>query len=92
MSESTSLSLLVPPEPSSKSPDLQLQIQRIVAQRGHFRHVTERSLHAESQGKFSDLNTGADGIDEAQSDEDEPLLKRQERLWKRREEMIERLR
>lgn len=54
--------------------------------------MTERSLHAESQGKFSDLNTGADGIDEAQSDEDEPLLKRQERLWKRREEMIERLR
>ncbi|KIX06739.1 uncharacterized protein Z518_04715 [Rhinocladiella mackenziei CBS 650.93] len=92
MPEPNSISLLIPPEPTSRSQDLQTQIQRITAQRGHFRHVTERSLLAEIQGKASAPDVlDSRREDDAQAEEDEPPQKRRERLWKCREEMLERL-
>ncbi len=92
MSQSTSISLLIPSEASLTSEDLQSQIQRVVVQKGHFRHVTERSLLAEIQGKAPAADRDTDGVDGPGAEEDESPQKRQERLWKRREEMIERLR
>ncbi len=92
MSQSKSISLLIPPEAHPTSEDLQSQIQRVVVQKGHFRHVTERSLLAEIQGKAPTADRDTDRVGEPEADEDESPQKRQERLWKRREEMIERLR
>ncbi|KAK5223180.1 RNA polymerase II mediator complex subunit [Exophiala xenobiotica] len=91
MSQSRSISLLIPSEASLTSEDLQSQIQRIVVQKGHFRHVTERSLLADIQGKAPTADRDSDRVDEPESEEDESPQKRQERVWKRREEMIERL-
>lgn len=55
--------------------------------------MTERSLLAEGLGKAPlDSDKKASHEDDTQIDDDEPQQKRQERLWKRREEMIERLR
>ena len=92
MSEPNTISLLLPPEASSKPRVLQSQIQQVIAQKGHFRHVTESSLLAELHGK----RPASDALDavtqgEAEAAEDESSQKRQERLWKRREEMLERL-
>jgi hypothetical protein len=92
MSQSRSISLLIPSEASLTSEDLQSQIQRVVVQKGHFRHVTERSLLADIQGKAPTADRDSDRVDEPESEEDESPQKRQERVWKRREEMIERLR
>jgi hypothetical protein len=96
MPESKTISLLVPPESSSQQQSLQAQIQQIVSQKGHFRHVTEQSLRAEIQGKKSahdPLITGSPPtLEQEEPDEDETPQKRQERLWKRRDEMLERLR
>lgn len=96
MPESKTISLLVPPESSSQPQSLQAQIQQIVSQKGHFRHVTEQSLRVEVQGKKSAndrLITGSPPpLEEEEADEDETPQKRQERLWKRRDEMLERLR
>ncbi len=94
MSESNTISLLVPQKPSPRSHDLPAHIQKIVAQKGHFRHVTEQSLRAEIQGKTPATSSQAQDslTSEAGPPDDEELpQKRQERLWKRREEMIERL-
>jgi len=94
MSESKSISLLVPPELSSQQQILQAQIQQIVTQKGHFRHLTEQSLRVENQGKKSahdPLTTDAPTSEQENADEDEAPQKRQERLWKRREEMLEKL-
>ena len=95
MPESKTISLLVPPDPSTKAQNLQAQIQQIVSQKGHFRHVTEESLRAEIQDKATNqdpLIPDAHLKDTNEDDEDETPQKRQERLWKRREEMLERLR
>lgn len=95
MSESKSISLLVPPELSSKQQNLQAQIQQIVSQKGHFRHVTEQSLRVEILGKKpanNPLTADAPASEQADEADDETLQKRQERLWKRRDEMLERLR
>ena len=92
MSQSKSVSLLIPSEAPQTSEDLQSQIQRVVVQKGHFRHVTERSLLAEIQGKAPTADKDTDRVDEPGAEEDESPQKRQERVWKRREEMIERLR
>lgn len=92
MPESNTISLLIPPEPSSNSQNLQSQIQQIIAQKGHFRHVTQRSLLAEIQGKAPTSDTSqASQDDDPRAEEDETPQKRQERLWKRRDEMLERL-
>ncbi|KIW94610.1 uncharacterized protein Z519_04586 [Cladophialophora bantiana CBS 173.52] len=92
MPDSNTISLLIPPEPSSKPQNLQTQIRQIIAQRGHFRHITERSLLAEIQGKTAAPDAVQAGPeDEPQVEEDDSPQKRQERVWKRREEMLERL-
>lgn len=96
MPESKTISLLVPPESSSQQQSLQAQIQQIVAQRGHFRHVTEQSLRVDIQSKKSandPLTTSSPPtLEQEEADEDETPQKRQEHLWKRRDEMLERLR
>ncbi|KAK4939125.1 RNA polymerase II mediator complex subunit [Elasticomyces elasticus] len=91
MAESNAITVVVPPEPSSRSEDLQSQILRVIAQKGHFRNVTEEGLRAEIHGKAPTVVKGAIPENEAQGGEDDTPQKRQERLWKRREEMIERL-
>ncbi|KIW26576.1 hypothetical protein, variant [Cladophialophora immunda] len=92
MPDSNTISLLIPPEPSSKPQNLQTQIQQIIAQKGHFRHVTERSLLAEIQGTGAAPDTiHAGQKDEPETEEDESPQKRQERVWKRRDEMLDRL-
>ncbi|KAK5064367.1 hypothetical protein LTR84_000200 [Exophiala bonariae] len=93
MPELKTTRLLVPPEASSQQQNLQAQIQQIVSQKGHFRYVTEQSLRAEKQGQkaVNDPLTTDDPAPEEDVDEDETPQKRQERLWKRREEMLERL-
>jgi len=48
-------------------------------------------LLAEIQGKAPAADRDTDGVDGPGAEEDESPQKRQERLWKRREEMIERL-
>ncbi|KAH0842675.1 Mediator of RNA polymerase II transcription subunit 17 [Fonsecaea pedrosoi] len=91
MSELDTISLLIPPEPSSKPHDLQAQIQQIIAQKGHFRHVTQSSLLAEIQGEATAPDAvQVDREDEPQAEDDTPQ-KRQERVWKRRDEMLERI-
>ncbi|KIW20822.1 hypothetical protein PV08_01400 [Exophiala spinifera] len=90
MARSDAISLLIPSQQHGSSEDLQSQIQRVVAQKGHFRHITERSLLAQDQGKAS-LDQSTDSENDVQIEDDESQQKRQERLWKRREEMIERL-
>lgn len=93
MARLDTINLLIPSQQHESSEDLQSQIQRVVVQKGHFRHVTERSLLAEGLGKAPlDSDKKASHEDDTQIDDDEPQQKRQERLWKRREEMIERLR
>lgn len=95
MPESKTISLLVPPETSSQQQTLQAQIQQIVSQKGHFRHVTEQSLRSENQGQkavVDPLATSDLALEGEEVDEDETPQQRQERLWKRREEMLERLR
>lgn len=92
MVEPNTISLVIPTEPSTRSEDLQSQIRRVIAQKGHFRHVTEESLLAEIHGKAPTVAKEATRDVEAQTDQDDTPQKRQERLWKRREEMIERLR
>ncbi|EXJ96225.1 hypothetical protein A1O1_01351 [Capronia coronata CBS 617.96] len=92
MSESKTISLLIPPEQDSTSQDLQVQIQKIVAQKGHFRHVTEQSLLAQIRGKApGSKHNDPQGDGQVEPEEDETPQKRQERLWKSREEMLERL-
>ncbi|KIW41994.1 uncharacterized protein PV06_05585 [Exophiala oligosperma] len=92
MARLDTINLLIPSQQHESSEDLQSQIQRVVVQKGHFRHVTERSLLAEGLGKAPlDSDKKASHEDDTQIDDDEPQQKRQERLWKRREEMIERL-
>lgn len=92
MSESKGVSLLIPPQSPLRSQDLQTQIQQIVSQKGQFRHVTKQSLRAESQNKAT-LNEAIQTRheEERDADEDDTPQKRQERLWKRRDEMLERL-
>ncbi|KIW71787.1 hypothetical protein PV04_00023 [Phialophora macrospora] len=92
MAESNTISLVIPPEPSSKSQALESQIQQIIAQKGHFRHVTERSLLAEIHGKDVAADATQDGPEEEiPADDDETPQKRTERLWERRNQMLERL-
>ncbi|KIX93929.1 uncharacterized protein Z520_10266 [Fonsecaea multimorphosa CBS 102226] len=92
MSDSNTISLLIPPEPSSRPQNLQTQIQQIIAQKGHFRHVTERSLLAEIQGKAPAQDAVQPGQeDDPQPEEEDSPQRRQERVWKRRDEMLERL-
>ncbi|KEF63194.1 uncharacterized protein A1O9_01171 [Exophiala aquamarina CBS 119918] len=94
MPESKSISLLVPSELSSQQQNLQAQIQQIVSQKGHFRHVTEQSLRIDIQGKKSandPLTADAPASAQDDKDDDETPQKHQERLWKRRDEMLERL-
>jgi precorrin-6x reductase len=93
MSGSKTISLLIPADSPPQAEDLQAKVQKIVAQKGHFRHVTEQSLLAQIHGKAvapeeENRRVGESG----QADEDETPQKRQERLWKSREEMLERLR
>jgi len=92
MAQSNAVTVVVPSESSSRSEDLQSQIRRVIAQKGHFRHVTEEALRAGIHGKAPTTVKGAILEIEAQGDEDNTPQKRQERLWKRREEKIERLR
>lgn len=93
MPESNTISLLIPPEPSSQSQNLQSQIQQIITQKGPFRNVTERSLLADIQGKAPTSDETLSGHqDDETAEEDDSPQKRQERLWKKREEMLERLR
>ena len=92
MSDSSTISLLVPPEPSSRPQNLQTRIQQVIAQRGHFRHVTERSLLAEIQGKASAPDAvQADQEGKSQPEEEDSPQRLKERVWKRRDEMLERL-
>jgi hypothetical protein len=92
MAESNTISLVIPPEPSSKSQALESQIQQIIAQKGHFRHVTERSLLAEIHGKDIAPDATQDGPEEESlAEDDETPQKRTERLWERRNQMLERL-
>ena len=92
MPDSDTISLVIPPEPSPKSQTLESQIQQIISQRGHFRHVTERSLLAEIHGKAAASDATQAGHDsETQAEEDDTPQKRTERLWERRNQMLERL-
>ncbi|ETI26676.1 hypothetical protein G647_10336 [Cladophialophora carrionii CBS 160.54] len=92
MAESNTISLVIPPEPSSKSQALESQIQQIIAQKGHFRHVTERSLLAEIHGKATAPDVAQERPEEElAADDDETPQKRTERLWERRNQMLERL-
>ena len=92
MPESKTFSLVIPPEPSSKSQNLESQIQQIIAQKGPFRHVTESSLLADINGNSSAIKaTQLSDEDAAPADEDETPQKRTERLWERRIQMLERL-
>ncbi|OAP55220.1 hypothetical protein AYL99_10920 [Fonsecaea erecta] len=91
MSDSNSISLLIPPESSPRPQNLQTQIQQIIAQKGHFRHVTERSLLAEIQGKAAVPDATQAGEEHGSQGEEDSPEKRQERVWKRRDEMLERL-
>ncbi len=92
MPESNTFSLVIPQEPLSKSQTLESQIQRIISQKGHFRHVTERSLLAEIHGKASAPDTTQVGQEEEpQAEGDDTPQKRTERLWERRNQMLERL-
>lgn len=95
MPESKTISLLVPPDSSSQQQNLQAQIQQIISQKGHFRHVTEQSLRIESHSQKSandPSTTDNPASEEEDTDGDDSPQKRQERLWKRRDEMLERLR
>jgi hypothetical protein len=90
MPESSTISLVIPPEPSPKSHNLESRIQQTISQKGHFRHVTERSLHAEIHGKASVLDTAQVADEDAtQADEEDTPQKRTERLWERRKQMLE---
>ncbi|KAI1613554.1 subunit 17 of mediator complex-domain-containing protein [Exophiala viscosa] len=91
MAQTNAVTLVVPLESCSRSEDLQSQIRRVIAQKGHFRHVAEEALRAEIHGKAPAVAKGAISENEPHGDEDHTPQKRQERLWKRREEMIERL-
>ena len=92
MPEPNTISLVIPSGPSSKIQSLESQIQQIISQKGHFRHVTERSLFAEIHGKASAPDTNQVGQEEEpQADEDDTPQKRTERLWERRNKMLERL-
>ena len=89
MVESNTITLVVPSKPTSRSEDLPSQIRRVIAQKGHFRHVTEEALRAEIHGNAPTVAKEATSRKEVQGDEDDTPQKHQERLWKRREEMIE---
>jgi hypothetical protein len=91
MVSSNTISLVIPPEPSAKSPTLEAQVQQIIAQRGAFRHVTESSILAEEHGKSSDIDDLVESRDEDEVEEDESAQKREERSWKIKGEMLERL-
>ncbi|EXJ65565.1 hypothetical protein A1O7_01906 [Cladophialophora yegresii CBS 114405] len=92
MAESNTISLVIPQEPSAKSHGLESQIQQIIAQKGHFRHVTERSLLAEIHGKAAAPDVAQERPEEElPADDDETPQKRTERLWERRNHMLERL-
>ncbi|KIV94725.1 hypothetical protein PV10_02463 [Exophiala mesophila] len=88
MSESRTINLPIPPLPASTSPTLQTQIQQVIAQKGHFHKVTEKSLRAEIDGQAeSKLVTDSLQKDD-QAKEDESPQARQERIWKSREQMM----
>jgi hypothetical protein len=92
MPDSRTISLVIPPEPPSKSRSLEAQIQQIISQKGPFRHVTESSLLAEIHGKTSVPDTTEVDQGNLQPDEeDESPQKQTERLWERRNQMLERL-
>ena len=93
MPESKTISLVIPPESSRKSQTLESQIQQIISQKGPFRHVTESSVQAEIHGKAAATGAAQDAPDDAPQVEDgETPQKRTERLWERRNQMLERLR
>lgn len=93
MDRSTGRELMLDFEPPRKAaPDLQAQIEQLITQRGALRHITERSLQAELDqidGPDGTAHTQADD-DDSESD-DESSQARQEKLWKVREEMIQKL-
>ena len=91
MADSKTISLLIPPVPSSATSNLQTQIQQVIAQKGHFYKVTEESLRSEIQGKAPSQNALVSFEQSEDSQADETPQKRQERLWKKREQMIEQL-
>ncbi|EXJ79445.1 hypothetical protein A1O3_08947 [Capronia epimyces CBS 606.96] len=92
MTESKTFTVPIPPEGSSTSQDLPIQIQKIIAQKGHFRHVAERSLLAEIHGKaLASEENGPRSEADGQTNEIEAPQELRERLWKSREEMLERL-
>ena len=68
-----------------------LKYNKLSLRKVTFCHVTEQSLRVEVQGKKSAndrLITGSPPpLEEEEADEDETPQKRQERLWKRRDEM-----
>lgn len=91
MPDSNTISLVIPQEPPSKAQNLESQIQQIISQKGHFRHVTESSLLAESHGKATARDTTQIDLVETQVEEDDTPQKRTERLWERKAQMLERL-
>jgi hypothetical protein len=92
MPEPQTISLVIPPEPSSTPQSLQTQIQQIISQKGPFRHVTEASLLLESHTKAQTTDSAQPNLeDSSQATEDETPQKRTEALWARRNQMLEQL-
>ncbi|KAL2439249.1 Mediator of RNA polymerase II transcription subunit 17 [Exophiala dermatitidis] len=91
MSDSKTISLLIPSEAPAQSQDWSTQIQKIVAQKGHFRHVTERGLVSRTKDKAVDSQEKQAANEIQGENEDETRQKHQESLWKGREQMLERL-
>ncbi|KAJ9606088.1 RNA polymerase II mediator complex subunit [Cladophialophora chaetospira] len=92
MPESNTISLVIPQELPSNLQTLGSQIQQIISQKGHFRNVNESSLVAEIHGKASAPGTTqVDQEIETEAEEDDTPQKRTERLWERKNQMLERL-
>lgn len=92
------LALYFEPEIPSQSikSNLQSQVQQIIAQRGAFRNITEDSLRKEiAQPKVPDTKDGDDDVMESDGEEEsdeETVQTRQQKLWKSRDEMLQKLR
>lgn len=81
--------------PQITTPSLQQQIQQLIKQKGALRHITEQSLRTEidqsaAKDKIPEYDQQGENDGEDDSDNEKPQA-RQERVWKAREDMLQKL-